>query len=85
MIMNIRKSITLSVILISGTLSSCIVPNSADPVGDSFKRTGDAIGKVVNGMTGQPQVGQPQQHRDPRPYQPQQHQLPPQYRQNLPR
>ena len=80
--MKTKKTLTLTAVLLSATLSSCIVPNSPDPVGDSFKPTGDAIGNVVNGVVGtvnpaynqaqqpytQPQV-QPQYYPQPTPYQ----------------
>jgi len=50
--MNFKQTLLLTATLLSVSLSSCIVPNSPDPVGDSFKRTGDAIGNVVNGVAG---------------------------------
>lgn len=47
--MKSKQILVLTAVITSASLSSCIVPNSPDPVGDSFSRTGDAIGKVVNG------------------------------------
>ncbi len=47
-----KHLILIPVVIITASLPSCIVPNSPDPVGDSFKRTGDAIGNVVNGVVG---------------------------------
>lgn len=67
-----KQLLTLSLVGISAMLSSCIVPNSPDPVGDSFKRTGDAIGNVVNGAFAKPrppQTNQQQNYPQPTPYQ----------------